>query len=415
MATEIKYNGEVIASITRGQTATMECEHKLMTGNIVVEDGTGVHVGSDTPPESVNVWINPNGKPTSVENWDFDMDDGSTETKSVVVIGSDDAMDSDRAAIMKLRRADGTWIEIPALVGDKGDKGDRGDTGVYIGTGTPPASANVWINPNGIPSGTEDWEFELEDETVQTKTVVVIGADNANGQLALLRLKQDDGSWIEIPAIRGSDGVNIVKVEQTAASSEDNGSNVLTITLSNGEQSTFIVKNGSKGEKGDTGAPLTVSKVSESYADGGLNSVKFSDGTVLNIWNGKKGNPGTSVSISNIFESELDGGANIVAFSNGETLEVKNGRRGTPGAKGNDGIPCTHSWDGTVLTVTSASGTSSANLMGESGVTAPSSGFFALSVDGNGDLYVHTPDGGTAPRFEYDEVTGDLYYVTEEE
>lgn len=37
------------------------------------------------------------------------------------------------------------------------------------------------------------------------------------------------------------------------------------------------------------------------------------------------------------------------------------------GEDGIDGIPCTHSWDGTVLTVTSASGTSSADLKGETG------------------------------------------------
>lgn len=30
--------------------------------------------------------------------------------------------------------------------------------------------------------------------------------------------------------------------------------------------------------------------------------------------------------------------------------------------KGMDGVPCTHTWDGTVLTISSASGTSSADL-----------------------------------------------------
>lgn len=37
------------------------------------------------------------------------------------------------------------------------------------------------------------------------------------------------------------------------------------------------------------------------------------------------------------------------------------------GEKGDDGISATHSWNGTILTVTSASGTSSANLKGEKG------------------------------------------------
>lgn len=39
------------------------------------------------------------------------------------------------------------------------------------------------------------------------------------------------------------------------------------------------------------------------------------------------------------------------------------------GEKGDDGIDVTHSWNGTILTITSASGTSSANLKGEKGDT----------------------------------------------
>lgn len=41
--------------------------------------------------------------------------------------------------------------------------------------------------------------------------------------------------------------------------------------------------------------------------------------------------------------------------------------KGDKGDKGDPGIPVTHSWDGTVLTITSASGTSSANLIGPKG------------------------------------------------
>lgn len=43
------------------------------------------------------------------------------------------------------------------------------------------------------------------------------------------------------------------------------------------------------------------------------------------------------------------------------------GADGTKGMSGEDGIPCTHSWNDTTLTVTSASGTSSADLKGEKG------------------------------------------------
>lgn len=44
-----------------------------------------------------------------------------------------------------------------------------------------------------------------------------------------------------------------------------------------------------------------------------------------------------------------------------------NGEDGKDGTDGKDGVSCSHSWNGTTLTVTSASGTSSANLKGEKG------------------------------------------------
>lgn len=53
-----------------------------------------------------------------------------------------------------------------------------------------------------------------------------------------------------------------------------------------------------------------------------------------------------------------------------KTIEemIENGA-GQPGADGKDGVSVTHSWNGTTLTVTSASGTSSTNLKGDTGAT----------------------------------------------
>lgn len=45
------------------------------------------------------------------------------------------------------------------------------------------------------------------------------------------------------------------------------------------------------------------------------------------------------------------------------------GDTGAAGANGTNGVSATHSWNGTTLTITSASGTSSANLKGEKGDT----------------------------------------------
>ena len=52
---------------------------------------------------------------------------------------------------------------------------------------------------------------------------------------------------------QGDPGVGIQSVVQTTTATEDGGSNVVTVTKTDGSTSTFRVKNGSKGAKGDQG------------------------------------------------------------------------------------------------------------------------------------------------------------------
>lgn len=55
-------------------------------------------------------------------------------------------------------------------------------------------------------------------------------------------------------------------------------------------------------------------------------------------------------------------------------------------------------------------------LQGESGVMAPTSGMFSLYLDpATGNLYAEYPDGSTPPQFEYDEESGNLYFVTNDD
>ena len=53
---------------------------------------------------------------------------------------------------------------------------------------------------------------------------------------------------------RGKDGVGIQSVAQTTTSAEDGGTNVVTVTKTDGTTSTFSIKNGSKGSEGPAGA-----------------------------------------------------------------------------------------------------------------------------------------------------------------
>lgn len=72
--------------------------------------------------------------------------------------------------------------------GDKGEKGDtgatgpqgpagqtgqKGDSGVHVGSSAPTNGANVWIDPDGTPTGTEIWTFTLDDGSTVTKAVYV--------------------------------------------------------------------------------------------------------------------------------------------------------------------------------------------------------------------------------------------------
>lgn len=58
------------------------------------------------------------------------------------------------------------------------------------------------------------------------------------------------------PGVNGKDGTNgvgIDSVTQTTTSFDDDGNNVITVTLTNGTKSTFKVQNGSKGSPGTNG------------------------------------------------------------------------------------------------------------------------------------------------------------------
>ena len=61
---------------------------------------------------------------------------------------------------------------------------------------------------------------------------------------------------------------------------------------------------------------------------------------------GADGKDGASITISNISESTADGGTNTVTFSDGSALKVKNGSKGSAGADGRDGAPGTPGKDG---------------------------------------------------------------------
>lgn len=158
-------------------------------------------------------------------------------------------------------------------------------------TETPPEPQKSWVD-KVLAAAQEIKDGAISDDKLAEAIAQALAEAKASGQFDGEPGKDGaDGS----PGADGADGVGIQSVVQTTTSAEDGGTNVITVTKTDGSTSTFEVRNGSKG---NDGAP---------------------------------------------------------------------GKDGTDGAPGKDGISATHSWNGTVLTITSASGTSSADLKGDKG------------------------------------------------
>ena len=129
----------------------------------------------------------------------------------------------------------------------------------------------------------------------------------------------------------GEDGVGILSVAQTTKSTEDDGVNVITVTLTDGSKYTFEVENGSKGSKGDKGDTGAKGDKGDTGAQG-IQGEKGETGAT-----GDKGKDGTSVTVKSVSESTADGGSNTVTFSDGKTVTIKNGSKGSTGSKGDKG------------------------------------------------------------------------------
>lgn len=109
---------------------------------------------------------------------------------------------------------------------------------------------------------------------------------------------------------QGTDGVGIESIEQTVTSTDDNGRNEITVTLTDQTTSKFYVENGSKGstgaqgpagqdgQDGQDGVGIDDITVEQSTFDGQANvvTVHLSDETTktFNVYNGRTGATGTA-------------------------------------------------------------------------------------------------------------------------
>lgn len=145
---------------------------------------------------------------------------------------------------------------------------------------------------------------------------------------------------------------------------DDDGNWYAWDALLNDFVNTGVRAQGDQGEKGDTGEQGIQGEKGDK-GDKGETGAAGKDGA-----KGDKGDKGDAFTYSDFTTEQLAAlkGEKGDKGDKGETGEPgKDGADGKDGAAGEDGVSCTHSWDGTVLTITSASGTSSADLKGPPG------------------------------------------------
>lgn len=113
--------------------------------------------------------------------------------------------------------------------------------------------------------GTNTYTFTRSDGTKSTFNVKN-GSKGSTGATGPTGAKGDTGAKgatgatgpAGVKGDKGDAGVSVSSITQTTTSNADGGTNVITVTLSNGTKSTFNVKNGSKGSTGAAGSNATV-------------------------------------------------------------------------------------------------------------------------------------------------------------
>lgn len=288
--------------------------------------------------------------------------------------------------------SDGRIKDFQVKNGSKGTKGDKGDTGEKGEDGAPGLNGRDGVDgKNGIngidgkdgkdglngldgkdgTDGISIVEVTINDNNELVLTFsdnttrnlgVVVGADGKDGQDGKNGLDGTNGTngvngqdgkdgKDGQNGLDGKDGQDGKSAYQIAKDHGFGGTETEWLASLKGEQG-IDGKDGQNGRDGVDGQDGYTPQKGIDYFDGkdGYTPVKgvdYFDG--VNGKDGAKGEQGVQG------EPGKDG------------VNGKDGTNGLDGKDGKDGVSATHSWNGTVLTVTSASGTSSADLKGEKG------------------------------------------------
>lgn len=175
-----------------------------------------------------------------------------------------------------------------------------------------------------------NWWIDGTDTKVKAKGIDGVGIlkvekTATNGNIDTYTITYTNGSTFTFTVTNGLDGFS-----PTVSAEAINGGHRVIITDKNGEKKVNIL-NGADGRGISSVLKTSTNGLVDTY------TITFTDNTTstFTVTNGKEG---TSVTIEEVSESTADGGSNTVTFSDGKTLTVKNGSKGSTGDKGDSGV-----------------------------------------------------------------------------
>ena len=261
---------------------------------------------------------------------------------------------------------------------------------IVVTEGTSSISTRVFaIRVEQVVIGGTEVEdgFSLFIEAIQAyenaTDICTDAADAANAAASLANTAAGNADTARETLIAAAQSGDFDGYSPTATVTATSDGATITITDKNGT-TTANVSKGAKGDKGDTGETGPQGPKGDTGEQGprGLQGETGPQGP-----KGETGDTGaTGATGPQGPQGEKgDTGATGPQGPKGDTGETGatgpqgpqgvqgerglQGETGPAGADGDDGVSCTHSWNGTVLSVTSASGTSSADLVGPQGPT----------------------------------------------
>ena len=114
---------------------------------------------------------------------------------------------------------------------------------------------------HGYAGTEEEWLASLEGPAGPQGIQGEPGPQGAPGSVTFDELTEEQLAMLKgpegpqgVPGIDGQDGIGIQFVEQTTTSTDDGGTNVVTVKKTDGTTSTFYVRNGSRGSTGPAGS-----------------------------------------------------------------------------------------------------------------------------------------------------------------